>query len=427
MEPIIAVNELGKRYWISERRAAYTMFRDVLADAVRAPLARWRGRSGQALWALQDVSFDVTPGSVTGVIGRNGAGKSTLLKILSRITRPTTGRAVLHGRMVSLLEIGTGFHSELTGRRNVFLSGAILGMTRREIARNFDAIVAFADVEPFIDTPVKFYSTGMYLRLAFAVAAHLEAEIVAVDEVLAVGDLLFQRKCLGKMTEIAHDGRTVLLVSHNMAAVQAMADDVLVLDRGRLVYRGAPAAAIATFMERLEGTEDGAATSDLRSLHRAVRSEAGFVEGWLDGRPLVGRHTALAGDDIQIDLTIDLPEARRMCFVGINVEDEFGVRVCSVHSRWHVPRFDLPSGRHRVQCRVKRPPLVPGHYHLGLEIVAGHERLDALDRVAALHVLERDLYATGETPRRDHGYVWSSADWTVTSVATGPIVSAGRR
>ncbi|MGH6693114.1 MAG: ABC transporter ATP-binding protein, partial [Gammaproteobacteria bacterium] len=253
MRSVIRVSGLGKLYRIPERRAAYGTFRDVLAETVRAPLARWRRRPGEEVWALRDVSFELAAGSVTGIIGQNGAGKSTLLKILSRITRPTTGRAEIRGRMVSLLEIGMGFHSELTGRRNVFLNGAILGMTRREIARNFDAIVAFADVERFIDTPVKFYSTGMYLRLAFAVAAHLEAEVVAVDEVLAVGDLLFQRKCLGKMSEIAHDGRTVLLVSHNMAAMQAMADEVLVLDRGRLAYRGAPAPAVATFIDQLLG------------------------------------------------------------------------------------------------------------------------------------------------------------------------------
>ena len=416
MEPIISASGLGKRYRIAGRRAAYTTFRDVLADAVRAPFAGRRRGPTDEVWALRDVSFEVAPGSVTGIIGRNGAGKSTLLKVLSRITRPTTGRAELRGRMASLLEIGTGFHSELTGRRNVFLSGALLGMTRRQITRNFDAIVAFADVERFIDTPVKFYSTGMYLRLAFAVAAHLDAEIVAVDEVLAVGDLVFQRKCLGKMTEIAHDGRTVLLVSHNMAAVQALADDVLVFDRGRLVHRGAAAATVAAFMADLEGADGGALTSDLRPLHRALRGEGGLAEGWLDGRPLVGRHTALAGDDLAIELTLDLPEARRACFVGINVEDEFGVRVCSVHSRWHVPRFDLTAGRHRAQCRVKGLPLVPGHYHLGLELWAGQERLDALDRVAALHVLERDLHGTGETPRRDHGYLWPSADWSVTPV-----------
>jgi lipopolysaccharide transport system ATP-binding protein len=366
------------------------------------------------VWALREVSFEVSPGSVTGVIGRNGAGKSTLLKVLSRITRPTTGRAELRGRMASLLEIGTGFHSELTGRRNVYLNGAILGMPRRLIARNFDAIVAFADVERFIDTPVKFYSTGMYLRLAFAVAAHLDAEIVAVDEVLAVGDLLFQKKCLGKMAEIARDGRTVLLVSHNMAAVQAMAEEVLVLERGRLVHRGPAAAAVAAFMAELEGDDGAAATSDLRALHRTVPGEAGFAEGWLDGRPLGGRHTALAGDDLAVELVLELPEARRGCFVGVNLDDEFGVRVASVHSRWQVPRFDLGAGPHRVRCRMKALPLVPGHYHLGLELWAGPERLDALERVAALHVLERDLAGTGETPRRDHGYLWPPAEWTVT-------------
>jgi lipopolysaccharide transport system ATP-binding protein len=242
-----------------------------------------------------------------------------------------------------------------------------------------------------------------------------------------VGDLVFQRKCLGKMTEIAHDGRTVLLVSHNMAAVQSMADEVLVLDRGRLAYRGAPAAAIASYVADLDAAEAGAPTSDLRSLHRSVAGAAAFVEGWLGGRPLAGRHTARAGTDLVLELTLELPEARRGCFVGVNIDDEFGVRVCSVHSRWHVPRFDLGPGRHRVQCRVHRPPLVPGHYALGLELTAGHERLDALDRVASLHVLEHDLFGTGETPHRDHGYLWSSADWTVTPVAADAVASTTSR
>ncbi|MCS6977055.1 MAG: ABC transporter ATP-binding protein, partial [Gemmatales bacterium] len=224
MAPAIVVSNLYKTYRLGSR-APYATFREAVMEACRRPWKWLRGeRSGQRpeIQALRGVSFSVEPGEIVGVIGRNGAGKSTLLKILSRITEPTRGEARIHGRVGSLLEVGTGFHPELTGRDNIFLNGAILGMSRREIAAKFDAIVSFAELERFLDTPVKHYSSGMYMRLAFAVAAHLDPEILVVDEVLAVGDAQFQKKCLGKMGEVARGGRTVLFVSHNMGAVQKL-------------------------------------------------------------------------------------------------------------------------------------------------------------------------------------------------------------
>ena len=234
----ISVSGLGKRYVLSHQRRADTL-RDTLAQKVRGLFGGAAGAEAEEFWALRDVSFDVKQGDVVGIIGRNGAGKSTLLKLLSRITEPTTGRAVIRGRIASLLEVGTGFHPELSGRENIFLNGAILGMTRAEIARKFDEIVAFAEVERFLDTQVKHYSSGMYVRLAFAVAAHLEPEILIVDEVLAVGDAQFQKKCLGKMGEVARDsGRTVLFVSHNTAALQAICRTGLWLQQGRVVQHG---------------------------------------------------------------------------------------------------------------------------------------------------------------------------------------------
>src|SRR6266487_4258700 len=214
MKPIVRVKNLSKQYHIGSRDAAYDTLRESIVEAVRTPLRRLRGRNrkqtSETIWALKGATFDVESGEVVGIIGRNGAGKSTLLKVLSRITEPTAGRAILRGRVVSLLEVGTGFHPELSGRENIYLNGAILGMKRAEIARKFDEIVAFAEIEKFLDTPVKRYSSGMYVRLAFAVAAHLEPEILLVDEVLAVGDAAFQKKCLGKMDEVSHEGRTVL-------------------------------------------------------------------------------------------------------------------------------------------------------------------------------------------------------------------------
>lgn len=242
MKPIIKVENLSKEYRLGVNQTPYSTLRESLMSAVKFPVKAFRknnsANSENVLWALKDVGFEVMPGEVVGIIGRNGAGKSTLLKILSRITEPTTGRIELYGRVGSLLEVGTGFHPELTGRENIFLNGAILGMRQAEIARKFDEIVDFAEIEKFIDTPVKFYSSGMYTRLAFAVAANLEPEILIVDEVLAVGDAEFQKKCLGKMSEVASQGRTVLFVSHNIKAIQQLCSTCLLLKDGVALMKG---------------------------------------------------------------------------------------------------------------------------------------------------------------------------------------------
>src|SRR5687767_2798248 len=242
MRPIIRVRGLGKQYARGGKKESYSTLRESLVRSVRAPLHALTRRSEEAnnlFWALKDVHFDIMPGDVVGIVGRNGAGKSTLLKLLSRITEPTTGRAEMFGRVGSLLEVGTGFHSELTGRENIFLNGAILGMKRSEIARKFDEIVDFAEVEEFLDTPVKRYSSGMYMRLAFAVAANLEPEILVVDEVLSVGDAEFQKKCLGKMQSVSRlEGRTVLFVSHNLTAVTQLCTRGFLLSYGELVHTG---------------------------------------------------------------------------------------------------------------------------------------------------------------------------------------------
>src|SRR5678810_1400623 len=243
--PVINVRGLGKAYRIGMINPKHTNFRETVMELAKTPFKRlrrynedWSSDEPDTYWALKDVSFEVGQGEVLGVIGRNGAGKSTLLKLLSRITDPTEGRVRIKGRVASLLEVGTGFHPELTGRENIFLNGAILGMSRAEIKNKFDEIVAFAEIEKFLDTPVKRYSSGMYLRLAFAVAAHLEPEILVVDEVLAVGDAEFQRKCLGKMNDVAQQGRTVLFVSHNMSAILRLTQEAIVLKKGQLLMRG---------------------------------------------------------------------------------------------------------------------------------------------------------------------------------------------
>jgi lipopolysaccharide transport system ATP-binding protein len=258
MKPIIEVQHLSKRYRLDpagKSSVRYATLRESLAAAMRKPFARWRGNGrskGEIIWALDDVSFEVMPGEVLGVIGSNGAGKSTLLAILSRIIEPSGGRAALYGRVASLLEVGTGFHPDLSGRENIYLNGAVLGMRRREIEARFDEIVAFAEVEAFIDTAVKRYSSGMYVRLAFAVAAHLDPEILILDEVLAVGDASFQPKCLGKMDDVTRGGRTVLLVSHNLSMVSQLCERAILLQHGRVDAMGPAASVVDHYLSSLE-------------------------------------------------------------------------------------------------------------------------------------------------------------------------------
>jgi lipopolysaccharide transport system ATP-binding protein len=250
MQPIIRVQNLGKQYHLTGPTAPYSTIREAIMELARKPLRSFRnGGKTTTIWALKNIDFEVAPGEIVGIIGSNGAGKSTLLKILSRITDPTEGRVELYGRVGSLLEVGTGFHPELSGRENILLNGSILGMTRKEIEKKFDEIVAFSEVETFIDTPVKRYSSGMYVRLAFAVAAHLQPEILVVDEVLAVGDMAFQRKCLGKMGEVAKQGRTVLFVSHNMGSVGRLCQTGMVLTKGRMVFHGNITEAITAYTQ----------------------------------------------------------------------------------------------------------------------------------------------------------------------------------
>ncbi len=281
MQPIIRVQGLGKQYQIGGPTTPYSTLRETIMDLARKPVRALRGNgNASSIWALKDVEFEVAPGEIVGIIGRNGAGKSTLLKILSRITEPTIGRAELYGRVGSLLEVGTGFHPELSGRENIFLNGSILGMTRREIESKFDEIVAFSEVEKFVDTPVKRYSSGMYVRLAFAVAAHLQPEILIVDEVLAVGDYAFQQKCLNKMQDVSTGGRTVLFVSHNMGAISRLCQRCIVLDQGRIVASGPTATAVQTYMtsglmERAEYIQSESAGKAMNLLRVALVDEGG--------------------------------------------------------------------------------------------------------------------------------------------------------
>ena len=284
-QAIIEVENISKRYQIGANKEKYLSIRDEMVKSVRRVVSGVAGMfsqnqqeasdNEQDFWALKDVSFNVQEGEAVGIIGRNGAGKSTLLKILSQITPPTTGKITCRGRIASLLEVGTGFHPELTGRENIYLNGTILGMSRNEVARKFDEIVAFSEVEKFLDTPVKRYSSGMYVRLAFAVAAHLEPEILIVDEVLAVGDAQFQKKCLGKMGEVAKGGRTVLFVSHNMAAVKVLCGKGIVLQEGKMVFSGEIEKCVDKYLgQRLTG---GSIKSHITRLHKSIKIDSILV------------------------------------------------------------------------------------------------------------------------------------------------------
>jgi lipopolysaccharide transport system ATP-binding protein len=418
--PLIRVQGLSKRYRLGSAAQPVGHLREALTNLMKAPF--WRLARGGGVprppavefWALHDVSFEVQRGEVLGIIGRNGAGKSTLLKIISRVTAPTAGRVELRGRVGSLLEVGTGFHPELTGRENVYLNGTILGMRRREIDRKFDEIVAFAGVEPFIDTPVKRYSSGMYVRLAFAVAAHVDTEIMVVDEVLAVGDAEFQKRCLGKMDDVAQSGRTVLFVSHNMAVMQRLCARGLLLDRGLVVAAGPIGAVVrrylreespndvARFAPRARSGTGWARIKDVRLLDELDRPTAGQPSdsGLRFEFDLEVADTGKAGGSLKglvLELVICSEEGQPLLSV-MNVDN---------------PGVELPAERAcRVQARIPPPTLAPGRYRLDLFL--GIPYLQHVDEV--VEALSFEVFPP-ERPWRPYpleqtrGMVCRKADW----------------
>ena len=362
-DTIIQVENLSKRYVIGHQRDARDALRHRIEEALRHPL-RWvrdrqrmRGAIREEFWALKKVSFAVRQGEVVGIVGRNGAGKSTLLKILSQITEPTEGRIRIKGRVASLLEVGTGFHQELTGRENIFLNGAILGMTRQEIKRKFDEIVAFSEVEKFLDTPVKRYSSGMYVRLAFAVAAHLEPEILIVDEVLAVGDAAFQKKCLGKMGEVARGGRTVLFVSHNMAAVQALCGKAIYLQSGEVRLAGAVEPVLDRYL-----TETGATTGQ--------RFTKGLAIGALKLLAFeLHPNAMISGDSLQFALELSASAPTTVRELSILFHSSQSVRMASLDLRSCGLPVALATGqRLQITGTIGSVPFIEGNYSVGLYV-----------------------------------------------------------
>ena len=373
MNDAIKVEGLSKRYRIGGRES-YGTLRDTLAASFTSPLRRvasmFKKSNGQqgdgaAVWALKDITFSASPGEVVGIVGRNGSGKSTLLKILSRITSPTHGMCEVRGNVRSLLEVGTGFHPELTGRENIYLNGAILGMKRSELNRSFDAIVDFAEVEKFIDTPVKHYSSGMYLRLAFAVAAHLRSEILLVDEVLAVGDAAFQQKCLGKMGEVTNDGRTILFVSHNMAAVRTLCSRGVLLDQGNLVYAGEIERVLFKYSQQLTVAPEQAIGGHTYFSGIKINSKnPGSIE---------------TGDRIRVECNVHIGQemsgSRLFCFI----QDSNGEEMVAVINKVRPLTTDNPPCQYHVSVEFPKLWLKPGVYSvyfklLGVSAGAGKAR-----------------------------------------------------
>lgn len=408
MKPAIRVENLSKSYRLGSRTAeSYRTLRETISDSVAGAWHGVRRRMGgegndtangrakkDAFWALKDVSFEVQPGKVVGVIGRNGAGKSTLLKILSRITEPATGRAEVRGRIGSLLEVGTGFHPELTGRENVYLNGSILGMSRKEIDRKFDEIVAFAEIERFLDTAVKRYSSGMYVRLAFAVAAHLEPEILIVDEVLAVGDVAFQKKCLRKMQEVGRTGSAVLFVSHNLDALTALCSRGVVLRQGEVMADGSISEAMAYYLKELESS----ATNSLCC--RTDRSGAGQVR-------LVG--VEISGDGASEDGLLIMGRAVRFTFYlnglmpGLTciftVYDQHGCGMTRFNSGFASLADHCDTGLEpRFECAVDELLLAPGRYRLDVALLTSGEVQDQIEG-AAFFEISRGTVRGREVPR----------------------------
>jgi lipopolysaccharide transport system ATP-binding protein len=415
---MIEVEGLGKLYKIGAPQERYRTLRDHLVKAARTVAGKaasiFQGGSDptaeQSFWALRNVSFTVKSGEVLGVIGRNGAGKSTLLKILSRITEPTEGVARIRGRIGSLLEVGTGFHPELTGRENVYLNGAILGMKHAEIDRKFDEIVAFAEVEQFIDTPVKNYSSGMYVRLAFAVAAHLDPDVLLVDEVLAVGDAGFQKKCIASIRDSTRKGRTALVVSHNLGLLRSLCTSAMLLDRGGLVAEGEPDRVITTYHNSCGSSEpvyNTRASNDGKPVHviqALLRDEDGNVVSEIP-----------CGAGIRVELTVACSEGEKVLrpWIGVRFISAAGDLVSHVANR--EAGYELPplEGVVMYTCAIPSSNILPGEYLLGFVVAdANHNTYDRNDNALSFTITPADNFKSGMVASSAYGLVFLHSRWT---------------
>lgn len=401
----ISVQGVSKRFRIGAKELASDSLIQSVWNSVKAPfknyknlkkLTQFNQNDATVFWALQEVNFEVRKGEVLGIIGHNGAGKSTLLKILSRITEPTSGEVKLNGRVSSLLEVGTGFHPDLTGRENVFMNGTILGMTKKEIDRKFDEIVAFSGVEQYIDTPVKFYSSGMKVRLGFAVAAHLEPEILIVDEVLSVGDIGFQRKCIGKMNEVAGSGRTVLFVSHNMAAVENLCTTGLLLDHGKVTFLGPVKDAVRKYISLFRPqTKDGFLGEHIK---RSGKGSALLISFWVSDKDHSRVDLVKSGDMVQLNFKIQAKQAVQQVDIGFSVHREEDDQLLFIlYSSYTGKAFQLEAGVNNILCAIASLPLPEGKFLVKAQIMTHGEVLDFPEAgVGYLEVLEGDYYGTGQ-------------------------------
>jgi lipopolysaccharide transport system ATP-binding protein len=416
--PVIAVENLSKSYRLGQIGTG------TLTDDLSVWIARMRGkpnpllrigqedhgnRDGEILWALKDVSFQVEQGEVLGIIGRNGAGKSTLLKILSRVTAPSSGCVKVKGRIASLLEVGTGFHPDLTGRENIYLNGAILGMTKEEVNRKFDEIVAFAEIEKFIDTPVKRYSSGMYVRLAFAVAAHLNPEILIVDEVLAVGDSEFQKKCLGKMEDVSHQGRTVIFVSHNMDSIEHLCLQCLWLEKGTIHSYGKTNTIVNEYLSST------LPKSDL-SLNWSIRK--GTQNFYYSNLKIIRNNDLLqsrefkTGDSIRCLLLLHSDKDYSRVFVGLQIVDSHSNIVFSFNSQERGFRYDIQKGVNSIALVIPFLPLLPGTYYINLVALLPDKRIsDEINMADSFNVHPTDHYASGHPFLSEHGRIFIDYSW----------------
>ncbi|MCA9245921.1 MAG: ABC transporter ATP-binding protein [Planctomycetales bacterium] len=429
MSAAILVENVSKRYRISENEgegeASYRRLSEELMQIIAAPLRRvkkgLRPAGSEDFWALRDINFEVQRGEAVGVVGRNGAGKSTLLKIISRITRPTTGRLRFRGRIGSLLEVGTGFHPELSGRENVFLNGSILGMSRREIQSKFDEIVAFSNVEQFIDTPVKRYSSGMRVRLGFSVAAHLDPEILIVDEVLAVGDTGFRRKCLQKMRDEAMQGRTVLFVSHNMMAIQSLCDRCLMLERGQVMFLGDTDDAIEKYRAQFAvivdeaGEEHAVPLADRQD--RRGNGSMRFTDVRIfpsDARDEQATLLPLQSATVEMRFRTQDAQPLRNVNMSFTCTDEHGTRIFSCVSKHQGTSIEELGPEAIVRCHIPALPLAPGNYQLDLKCAAHNEQADSVERAVEFTVADHDVFGTGHISKATkHGPIVLPHSWNV--------------
>ena len=409
---MIQVENLAKEYTIGSRKK-YQTFREMLTDKITLPFRRKNVHKNppEKIWALNDVSFEVKEGEILGIIGRNGAGKSTLLKILSRITEPTSGRVVMHGRVSSLLEVGTGFHPELSGRENIYLNGTILGMKRSEIDRKFDEIVAFAEVEKFIDTPVKHYSSGMYVRLAFAVAASLEPEILLVDEVLAVGDVEFQRKCIGKMRDISGSGRTILFVSHNVSAIENLCNRAVLMRSGKIDKEGTAVDVISRYLSEVSVSCNFRSTgNEMHEGTGAVKIESFRI---LDNKKQVFMNIPM-GSEVIFEIALSSREELRQADFQIIFHTHLLQPVTLLSSRTSGFVHNGIKNKQIVYCRVPALTFTAGRYFLTLAVYDPSTWVcyDQLKFVMAFDVSEHDVFKSGSFPEPADGPCYLSSDWS---------------